>query len=353
MTTSLTDPFTVVSGANAGTYFYAYDGNGNVIALTKASDGTIVAQYEYGPFGELIRATGPLAFVNPFRFSTKFEDDETGFLYYGYRYYNANTGRWLTRDPIGINGGPNEYALFGNDMLDRLDLLGLIDPDSQLPENMFSTVCAKADDLSRRIANLKSGTGDEFKRLFMGTQLCILNKLCKGACCKNDKSAAWLNNTVDTFMSQFTDALDGNFYDNNQRWKKLLSNIDKMKPLGKSIWDFAYPGAGGRREESSVPMYSAFLFEYADGAEIARQMAFTHIDQDLRQALTKNGVGNDRDWKCIGSVVSDCQKQFFDKLERLIGKMLPKDKYDIPWIRDQMREELKETLHKPNVLLIP
>ena len=64
---------TVASGANAGTYFYAYyDGNGNVTtALTKASDNTIVAQYEYGPFGELIRATGPVAFANPFRFSTR------------------------------------------------------------------------------------------------------------------------------------------------------------------------------------------------------------------------------------------------------------------------------------------
>ena len=42
-----------------GTYFYCYDGNGNVVALVNAANGTIAAQYEYGPFGELIRATGP------------------------------------------------------------------------------------------------------------------------------------------------------------------------------------------------------------------------------------------------------------------------------------------------------
>jgi uncharacterized protein RhaS with RHS repeats len=45
-----------------------------------------------GPFGELIRATGPMAKLNPFRFSTKYQDDETDFLYYGYRYYNPSTG---------------------------------------------------------------------------------------------------------------------------------------------------------------------------------------------------------------------------------------------------------------------
>ena len=116
---------TVASGANAGTYFYAYDGNGNVTALTKASDSTIVAQYEYGPFGELIRATGPVAFANPFRFSTKYQDDETGFLYYGYRYYNTGTGRWPNRDPIAEIGGLNLYGFVLNNPPESIDSDGL------------------------------------------------------------------------------------------------------------------------------------------------------------------------------------------------------------------------------------
>ena len=53
---------------------------------------------EYGPFGEAIRSTGPMAKANPFRFSTKYQDDETDLLYYGYRFYNASTGRWINRD---------------------------------------------------------------------------------------------------------------------------------------------------------------------------------------------------------------------------------------------------------------
>ncbi|MCZ7640943.1 MAG: hypothetical protein M5U12_35755 [Verrucomicrobia bacterium] len=68
------------------------------------------ARYEYGPFGEPVRVTGALAAAQPFRFSTKWTDAETGLLYYGYRYYNPTTGRWVSRDPIGEQGGFNLSA---------------------------------------------------------------------------------------------------------------------------------------------------------------------------------------------------------------------------------------------------
>jgi RHS repeat-associated protein len=45
-----------------------------------------------------------MAKANPFRFSTKYQDEETGLLYYGYRYYDASVGRWPNRDPIGELG---------------------------------------------------------------------------------------------------------------------------------------------------------------------------------------------------------------------------------------------------------
>jgi RHS repeat-associated protein len=116
---------TVCAGTNAGTYFICYDGNGNVVALVNAPNGTIAANYEYGPFGELIRATGPLAKVNPFMFSTKFYDWETSLYYYGYRYYNPSTGRWLSRDPIAEKGGLNLYGFVRNSPIGRFDVLGL------------------------------------------------------------------------------------------------------------------------------------------------------------------------------------------------------------------------------------
>jgi RHS repeat-associated protein len=107
------------------TNFVAYDGNGNVAALVKASDGTVTANYEYGPFGEVIRATGPMAKANPFRFSTKYQDDESDLLYYGYRFYNQSQGRWLSRDPIQENESPSIYSLLNNDSVDHVDWLGM------------------------------------------------------------------------------------------------------------------------------------------------------------------------------------------------------------------------------------
>jgi RHS repeat-associated protein len=79
-----------------------------------------------GPFGELIRATGPMAKLNPFRFSTKYQDDETDLVYYGYRYYNASTGRWLSRDPLAERGGPNLYGFIHNAPISKKDVLGLV-----------------------------------------------------------------------------------------------------------------------------------------------------------------------------------------------------------------------------------
>jgi RHS repeat-associated protein len=108
-----------------GDHFAGYDGNGNVMVLVNGSTGSHSATYEYGPFGEVIRMTGPMAEVNPFRFSTKFQDRETGLNYYGYRFYNARIGRWLNGDPVGETGGVNLYGFISNQPLLGIDLLGL------------------------------------------------------------------------------------------------------------------------------------------------------------------------------------------------------------------------------------
>jgi RHS repeat-associated protein len=114
-------------GTQTTNCFVAYDGNGNVTALINATNGLVCARYEYGPFGELIRATGPMAKLNPFRFSTKYQDDETDLVYYGRRYLNTSTGRWLSRDPIEEKGGLNLYGLCNNDSQNRFDILGMYD----------------------------------------------------------------------------------------------------------------------------------------------------------------------------------------------------------------------------------
>ncbi len=111
-------------GAQTTNCLAAYDGNGNVAALINTADGKVLAQYDYGPFGEVIRATGPMAKANPFRFSTKYQDDESDFVYYGYRSYNPSTGRWLSRDQIEGDAGGNLYTAVRNNFVTSLDALG-------------------------------------------------------------------------------------------------------------------------------------------------------------------------------------------------------------------------------------
>ena len=107
------------------TYFVVSDGNGNVTGLVNGADGAVAAVYEYGPFGEGIRASGPASAANPLRFSTKYQDGESGFSCYGFRYYNSSTGRWLSRDPIEEKGGLNLYCMLENDPINATDVLGL------------------------------------------------------------------------------------------------------------------------------------------------------------------------------------------------------------------------------------
>jgi RHS repeat-associated protein len=113
-------------GSTTTNCFPAYDGNGNVAALVNAADGTTVANYEYGPFGEVIRSTGPMARNNPLLFSTKYYDLESGLYYYGYRFYNPSTGIWPNRDPMQEQGGLNLYGFVGNSPINYVDPFGLL-----------------------------------------------------------------------------------------------------------------------------------------------------------------------------------------------------------------------------------
>lgn len=65
-----------------------------------------------------------LADANPFRFSTKYLDDESSLYYYGYRYYQPESGRWLSRDPIQERGGRNLYAFALNAPGNYVDTYG-------------------------------------------------------------------------------------------------------------------------------------------------------------------------------------------------------------------------------------
>ncbi|WP_256200567.1 RHS repeat-associated core domain-containing protein [Verrucomicrobium spinosum] len=94
------------------------DLNGNVIGLVESN---LKAVYEYDPFGKPMRVSEPEEDLNPFQFSTKYTDTETGLCYYGYRFYDAARGRWINRDPIEERGGVALYQMAGNCAVSQID----------------------------------------------------------------------------------------------------------------------------------------------------------------------------------------------------------------------------------------
>jgi len=100
-----------------------YDANGNISEYIDLADGSIDAHLEYDAFGRTISTTG----VSPisFGFSTKYQDEESGYYYYGFRYYDPEIAGWLNRDPIWENGGYNLYGFTLNNAVLGFDFLGL------------------------------------------------------------------------------------------------------------------------------------------------------------------------------------------------------------------------------------
>jgi RHS repeat-associated protein len=109
------------------TFYPTFDGNGNVSEYF-AADGSVAAHFEYDPFGNTVVNTDSSGQFS-YRFSTKPLDSETGLYYYQYRYYDPQTGRWPSRDPIEEEGGINLYGYVGNDGVNMLDILGLQEID--------------------------------------------------------------------------------------------------------------------------------------------------------------------------------------------------------------------------------
>lgn len=124
-------------------YSYLYNGQANVTALLDSNQ-SVVSTYTYDPFGILMNRTGSIN--QPYMFSTKEYDPETGLSYYGYRFYNPSIGKWVTRDPFGEAGGVNVYGFTLNNPVNWIDPFGLI----VLPPNPSGLPCCWQFDPSHK-----------------------------------------------------------------------------------------------------------------------------------------------------------------------------------------------------------
>jgi len=102
--------------------FYQSDLLGSTTSLSNSS-GALANTYSYDSFGKLSASTGTL--TNPFQFTGREFDQETGIYEYRMRYYDQNVGRFISEDPINFRGGIDFYAYTLNNPVNWIDPFGL------------------------------------------------------------------------------------------------------------------------------------------------------------------------------------------------------------------------------------
>ncbi|MHC4648903.1 MAG: RHS repeat domain-containing protein, partial [Planctomycetota bacterium] len=116
------EPICMIDAADANkVYYYHFDGLGSVIALSDANS-EIVERYSYDVFGEPNRTSDV---NNPYLFTGRRYDPETGLYYYRARYYDCYTGRFLQPDPMGYYDSMNLYQYCWTNPTNWIDPWGL------------------------------------------------------------------------------------------------------------------------------------------------------------------------------------------------------------------------------------
>jgi RHS repeat-associated protein len=161
------------------TSYYEADGLGSVTSLSNGA-GALAQTYTLDSFGKLTNSSGSL--TNPFQYTAREFDSETGLYFYRARYYDPNVGRFLSEDPLRFDSdSANFYLYVTNRPSSLIDPLGLgpqapIPPQPILPILMcpFCTQATLgANDMwnnYRRMEQTKWIRGDKYYHCFANCQ---------------------------------------------------------------------------------------------------------------------------------------------------------------------------------------
>ena len=142
------------NGSSAAVY-YLTDHLGSTRALISNS-GTTLGTISYDSFGTPLGTTGTIG--TRFLYAGRDYDADTELYYYRARWYDPQARRFISEDPIGLNGGINLYAYVGNNPINRRDPSGKIMCTYDVRgENM---VCYGNDDLSTEVLNINVASGN-------------------------------------------------------------------------------------------------------------------------------------------------------------------------------------------------
>ncbi|MHA6853613.1 RHS repeat-associated core domain-containing protein, partial [Ralstonia pseudosolanacearum] len=198
---------------------------------------------EYGPYGELVKSQGRAEYRADFGYAGMQYHAASGMYLTLFRAYDPGTGRWVSRDPIGEDGGINLYAYVGGNPVSLADPLGL-DPKGSDPtpkripsnnQNVINWLC--------RFGGGESPTGD-------------LTAARKAGLDRNDDNLA--------AAERFAEMMDGN-YSFYAPWRSDDLNFGQF--LLKIMRDVAKNGAGnGSKDAAHVGKWGALgAFNYEQG----------------------------------------------------------------------------------------
>jgi RHS repeat-associated protein len=111
---------------SSSTYYAIKDHQNTVLAMVDEA-GAVVESYEYDAYGNttVLDASGTelseSAIGNRYMFQGREYDSSTGLYYFRARWYDSDSGRWLSKDPIGIEGGLNLYEFCGSNPVNNVD----------------------------------------------------------------------------------------------------------------------------------------------------------------------------------------------------------------------------------------
>ena len=129
-----------------GTLYYHQDGLGTVTELTDIN-GAVAKAYAYDAYGNILESPGTVE--QPYTYTGREFDSESGLYYYRARYYDALTGRFLQKDPIGFGSGDSNFYRYVRNAPARFnDPRGLkpgdpFDSEREAVLDAIDCICAK------------------------------------------------------------------------------------------------------------------------------------------------------------------------------------------------------------------
>jgi RHS repeat-associated protein len=140
-------------------YYYHADGLGSIVGLTNER-GRLVQKYDYDSFGNMSHHW-PLI-KQPYTYTGREYDPETSLYYYRARYYDARSGRFISKDPIGFaTGDINLYVYVENNPVNLVDPTGKVDCTYSIIKQTLTCITQDNETISCNAASGNNNPNDQ------------------------------------------------------------------------------------------------------------------------------------------------------------------------------------------------